>query len=102
MTVRAPLDPESGMVMDLRVLKRALASVLEEVDHRHLDIDVPFFRGESVGSVWSGHVSTSENLAVFIWQRLRTALPQPSLLYEVRLHETDKNVFVYRGEEEIL
>lgn len=86
--------------MDLRVLKRAMSSVLEAVDHRHLDIDVPFFRGDDAAPQWNGHVSTSENLALFIWQRLRAVLPEPSLLHEIRLHETEKNVFVYRGEED--
>lgn len=41
--------------------------------------------------------STTENLAVFIWIELQKQLPT-NYLYEVRIHETDKNVIFYRGE----
>lgn len=41
--------------------------------------------------------STTENVAVFIWDSLRSHMPNPDLLYEVKLYETDKNVVVYRG-----
>ncbi|MGH0134498.1 UNVERIFIED_CONTAM: hypothetical protein FKN15_056923 [Acipenser sinensis] len=41
--------------------------------------------------------STTENVAVFIWDNLLKFLP-PNSLYEVKIHETDKNIVVYRGE----
>ena len=42
--------------------------------------------------------STTENLAIFIWENIRPLLPKPELLYEIKIHETDKNVVLYRGE----
>lgn len=42
-------------------------------------------------------ISTTENLAVYIWINMVKLLP-PNLLYEIKIHETDKNVVVYRGE----
>ena len=39
--------------------------------------------------------STAENIAVYIWDCLIEHLPN---LYEVLLHETDKNIAIYRGE----
>lgn len=41
--------------------------------------------------------STTENVAVYIWEALRAQFVQPELLYEVKLYETDKNAVVYRG-----
>lgn len=41
--------------------------------------------------------STTENVAVYIWDNMVKVLP-PGLLYEIKIHETDKNVVVYRGE----
>ena len=43
--------------------------------------------------------STSENLAIFIWQQLSQSLGDKGhLLYEVLIEETPNNTFVYRGE----
>lgn len=41
--------------------------------------------------------STTENLAVFIWNELQKHLPA-NLLFEVKIHETEKNVVYYRGD----
>jgi len=43
--------------------------------------------------------STTENVAVFIWEQLSRELGDKStLLHEVCVHETENNVFIYRGE----
>ena len=45
------------------------------------------------------HSSTSENLAIFIWQQLSQSLGDKGhLLHEVLIEETPSNTFVYRGE----
>ncbi|XP_047673877.1 6-pyruvoyl tetrahydrobiopterin synthase isoform X2 [Tachysurus fulvidraco] len=62
--------------------------ILKPLDHKNLDLDVPFF---------ANTVSTTENLAVFIWDNMVKLLP-PNMLYEIKVHETDKNIVVYRGE----
>lgn len=41
--------------------------------------------------------STTENLAVYIWDNIRLQLKKPELLYEVKIHETPKNIISYRG-----
>eukprot|EP00128_Syssomonas_multiformis_P014314 Colp12_sorted_trinity150504_noHs@17865 len=88
-TVRGPVDPKTGMVMNLTDLKKCMqVAILDPLDHKHLDLDVPYFKNV---------VSTTENLAVFIWNQMAASLPQASL-YEVKIWETDKNVIVYRGE----
>ena len=62
---------------------------MDPLDHKNIDKDVPYFKGV---------VSTSENIAIFIWDQMKIQLPDPELLYEVKLHETDKNIVHYRGE----
>lgn len=44
--------------------------------------------------------STTENVAVYIWNKLIVHMTeeQRDLLYEVKVHETENNVFIYRGE----
>ncbi|KAL4648155.1 6-pyruvoyl tetrahydrobiopterin synthase isoform X2 [Arapaima gigas] len=63
-------------------------AVMMPLDHKNLDKDVPYFENL---------VSTTENLAIFIWNSLAALLP-PNLLYEIKIHETDKNIVTYRGE----
>lgn len=53
--MRGPVDAVTGMVMNVTDLKRIINSVVMDVmDHKHLDLDVPVFRsvGDSV-SVFS-------------------------------------------------
>jgi 6-pyruvoyltetrahydropterin/6-carboxytetrahydropterin synthase len=88
-TVRGEVDPKTGMVMNLADLKGAIAETIEaEVDHRYLNLDCPSFKGIN---------PTTENLAMICWKLLSSKLPK-GLLYEVKLHETENNVAIYRGE----
>eukprot|EP00066_Takifugu_rubripes_P000736 XP_003961424.1 PREDICTED: 6-pyruvoyl tetrahydrobiopterin synthase [Takifugu rubripes] len=88
-TVRGKIDHVTGMVMNLTDLKRCIEEVImDPLDHKNLDKDVPYF---------ASVVSTTENLAVYIWDNMVKVLP-PNLLDEVKIHETDKNIVVYRGE----
>ena len=71
---------------------------MDTLDHKNLDKDVPYF------SKSSGPPSTTENVAVFIWNSLRDHMTEarlfhPAELYEVKIWETDKNIVVYRGQE---
>ncbi|XP_064608752.1 6-pyruvoyl tetrahydrobiopterin synthase-like [Liolophura sinensis] len=87
--VRGPVDPITGMVINLVDLKAYIEkAIMSVLDHKNLDKDVPYFKDV---------VSTTENLAVFIWHQLTMLLPT-GLLYEVKIHETDKNVVFYRGD----
>jgi len=82
-------DPKTGMVMNLTDLKEVIKKkVLDVVDHRNLDLDVDYFREGRIPS-------TTENLSIFIWNELHSNLG--SLLFEVRIHETENNVVFYRG-----
>lgn len=86
--VKGVIDPKTGIVMNLADLKRIIHDcVLVKVDHRHLNLDVQEFAKLN---------PTVENIAVVIWRWLKPDLG--NLLYEVRLHETENNVAVYRGE----
>lgn len=88
-TIRGKIDPITGMVMNLTDLKKYMEeAIMTPLDHKNLDKDVPYF---------ADVVSTTENLAVYIWDSMEKLLPA-SLLYEIKIHETDNNIIVYRGE----
>ncbi|NXW90079.1 PTPS synthase, partial [Alopecoenas beccarii] len=86
------IDPVSGMVINLTHLKEYMQeAIMEPLDHKNLDKDVPYF---------AEVVSTTENVAVFIWENLKNLLPVGTL-YKVKVYETDQNIVVYKGEETI-
>ena len=43
-------------------------------------------------------VSTTENVSIFLYNSLKERMENPDLLLKVKVHETDKNSFVYRGD----
>jgi 6-pyruvoyltetrahydropterin/6-carboxytetrahydropterin synthase len=87
-TVRGPVSPDTGMVMNLVDLKQAITEeILDRFDHKHLNLDVPEFRDLN---------PTSENVCVVIWRLLEPRLPN-GVLYEVKLFETENNLAVFWG-----
>lgn len=90
-SVKGKVDPETGMVIDLKTLKDIVRErVIDRVDHRNLNEDVDFL---------AGVIPTAENLARAFWQQLAPAIPQGTL-HEIVLQETEKNSVTYRGEDE--
>ncbi|MDH5590051.1 MAG: 6-carboxytetrahydropterin synthase [Gemmatimonadota bacterium] len=91
-TVEGPVHPETGFVLDLKELRELLEErVLREVDHRNLNLEVPWL---------SGVVPTTENLVVAIWNRMEDSLPQGVRLSRMVLHETPRNSVEYTGEKD--
>ena len=90
-SVMGKIDPETGMVIDLKRLKQLVREhVIDRVDHRNLNSDVDFLEGV---------IPTAENLARAFWQQLAPVINEGSL-HEITLQETEKNSVVYRGEDE--
>ncbi len=76
--------------MDLKDLKElAEARVASDLDHRNLNVDVPWLQGLN---------PTTENLVVAIWKRLAGALPHGVTLERLVLWETPRNCVEYTGE----
>jgi 6-pyruvoyltetrahydropterin/6-carboxytetrahydropterin synthase len=86
-TLRGPIDPRTGMVIDLAQLKRSVTEVvLERFDHADLSAD-PLFRER---------IPTTENIAIAVWELLVPKLGA-TCLWQVRVWE-DPTLFVdYRG-----
>jgi len=88
-TVKGEIDPVTGFVVDLKELKNILnREVVDAMDHRHLNKEVPEF---------ATRIPTSENIAVAIWQRLDQRL-NVAKLHRVRLYELPDLFVDYYGE----
>lgn len=81
--VRGPLDDAMGWLLDYGEIKRFVEPLRRELDHHYLN--------EIAGL----ENPTSENIAIWIWQRLDGRLPH---LAAVSIAETCRNSCTYRGE----
>ena len=78
-TVRGPIDEKTGMVMNIAELKEMMnRAIMQVMDHKNLDKDVAHF---------ARVVSTTENVAVFVWESLVSLLAadRRQLLYQVKI-----------------
>ena len=87
-SVSGKIDPTSGYVADLGEVKRIVEErVLDELDHKNLNLDIPHF----------GAVNpTSENIVLYIWGLLEGRLP--GKLVRLVLWETPRNKVEYSGD----
>ena len=86
--VRGNIDPETGYVMDMKVLKDLIKSEVEDkMDHKNLNEEVVEF---------SDLIPSAENIAVVIYNWLKPHLDQEHVL-SVTLYETPRNFVSYSG-----
>ena len=82
------INPESGYVFDLGVLKQLIKTDIEAVfDHKNLNVEVEEFKTLN---------PTVENISVVIYNKLRVSIPE-NLDLEVTLYETPRNYVTYKG-----
>ena len=78
-TLKGRVDPVTGMIINLYDLKEIVTEVLEEFDHKHLNLDMPYFEHS---------IPTTENLALVLWRKFRER-PETRDLHTIRLFEED-------------
>jgi 6-pyruvoyltetrahydropterin/6-carboxytetrahydropterin synthase len=81
--VTGPLDERLGWVVDFGDIMQAFAPIAEALDHRYLN-DVSGLENP-----------TSEVLAIWIWNRLKPALPG---LSKIAVRETERSGCIYTGD----
>jgi 6-pyruvoyltetrahydropterin/6-carboxytetrahydropterin synthase len=87
-SVTGPIDPDTGFVIDMKVLKDLIRNEVEDgMDHKNLNEEVAEFKNVN---------PTAENIAVVIWNRLRPHIAASHDL-EVQLFETPRNFVTYTG-----
>lgn len=89
-SVTGDIDPETGYVIDMKVLKDLIKEEIEDkFDHKNLNEQVEEF---------ADLIPTAENISVIIWNKLRVKL-DPKLDLEITLYETPRNFVTYKGEK---
>jgi len=82
------IDPETGMIYSLEDLDKIMKLVIEDLDHKRLDIEVPYFENDQ---------PTGENIAKYIWNKIKLSLSDK--LIHLKLSETSNSYFEYYEEE---
>ena len=80
--VGGPIDPHNGWIIDYADIKAAFQPIYDQLDHNYLN-DIRGLENP-----------TSENLALWIWERLKPALHS---LAAVIVRETCTTTCEYRG-----
>ena len=88
-SVTGDINPETGFVIDLKILKDLIAEKIEEeFDHKNLNVEVKEFKNL---------IPTAENISVVIYNKLRDFIAKDKDL-KVTLYETPRNFVTYSGE----
>ncbi len=88
--VKGEIDPQTGYVIDLKILKDLIESEIEDrFDHKNLNLDTAEFKTLN---------PTAENICVVCWKLLRAKVNH-HLSLKVRLYETERNIVEYEGLE---
>lgn len=87
-SVTGDIHPETGFVMDMKILKILIKEEIENVfDHKNLNIEVKEFAKLN---------PTVENISVVIWNKLRSKIDS-KLDLSITLYETPRNFVTFRG-----
>ncbi len=88
-TIKGIANPDTGMIMDLKVLKALIKEeITERLDHKNLNEDVDFLKGQ---------LPSIENIIVAIWEILNPKITNGKL-HSLKLIETENNFVEYFGE----
>lgn len=86
--VTGEIDPETGFVLDLKILKDIIKTEVEDAfDHKNLNLEVLEFKEMN---------PTAENIVVVIYKKIKAKL-DPKFELEVVLYETPRNFVSYSG-----
>ena len=87
LTLGGEVDELTGMIIDIVKLDEIVGEVIEELDHKRLDIEIEYFTSIR---------ASGENIAKYLWDKIVVLIPKPAYLYHVRLWETSENFFDYK------
>jgi len=79
-TVTGPVDPDTGMIINLTQLKSIVNDILKDFDHKFLNMDTPYFQE---------HIPTTENIAAVLFNLIDRKLSEIGQvkLSRIRLYE---------------
>jgi 6-pyruvoyltetrahydropterin/6-carboxytetrahydropterin synthase len=89
-TVKGNMDTTIGYVVNLKTISKIINEhVIEQLDHKNINIEVDFMKGR---------IPSSENLAIAIWEQLEPHVQKLGIeLHCIKIEETENNYVEYFG-----
>ncbi len=78
-TITGEINPETGMIVNLTVLKQRVKNILNQFDHKFLNLDTDYFKDK---------IPTTENIALVLFNLIDKDLSKDGYkLVRIRLYE---------------
>jgi 6-pyruvoyltetrahydropterin/6-carboxytetrahydropterin synthase len=87
-SIKGGVNPKTGMVVNIRDLKKLVKEALEELDHRHLNEEIPYFKN---------NLPTPENLACYLFDKIASRVSVGEVA-GVRVWESEDFCAEFKGE----
>ena len=88
-TVKGLINNDSGFIVDIKKLNNIIAkNILNLFDHSQIEKDIPWFKDKQ---------PSTENMVVFMWDKIVDKIPSGAILYSIRLRETPTIFTEYYG-----
>ena len=88
-TISGEINTDSGFIVNLQKLNNIVQeNVISIMDHSQIEKDIDWFENCQ---------PSTENMVVFIWERLVGNIPSPAKLHSIKLQETPTISTTYFG-----
>ena len=88
-TISGEINTDSGFIVNLQKLNNIVQeNVISIMDHSQIEKDIDWFENQQ---------PSTENMVVFIWEKLADKIPSPAKLHSIKLQETPTISTKYYG-----
>ena len=88
-TISGEINTDSGFIVNLQKLNNIVQeNVISIMDHSQIEKDIDWFENRQ---------PSTENMVVFIWEKLAGKIPSPAKLHSIKLQETPTISTTYFG-----
>ena len=88
-TISGEINTDSGFIVNLQKLNNIVQeNVISIMDHSQIEKDIDWFENRQ---------PSTENMVLFIWERLAGKIPSPAKLHSIKLQETPTISTTYFG-----
>ena len=88
-TISGEINTDSGFIVNLQKLNNIVQeNVISIMDHSQIEKDIDWFENRQ---------PSTENMVLFIWERLVGKIPSPAQLHSIKLQETPTISTTYFG-----
>ena len=88
--VTGELNKDTGFIVDLQKVNNIMKNdIISELDHSNIQEDIPWFNNRQ---------PSSENLAIYIYEKLKEKIELPTKLHSIKIEETPTISSEYFGD----